>query len=567
MNRKRKPVLIILILLIILVMAIFIINIVNRYMPSKERVDIHNLFGLEENDDESVLAVIVDDEIAGEKSAIYNDNVYLNLETVKEHINNKFYWDSNENILIFTTPNDIIKTDVGSNDYYINKIKNSFGHTIVKADGDNVYIAAEFVKQYTGISYSLYSEPNRVTVTSKWGTFSVADIKKESVIRTDADIKSPIVYDVKKGDQVTVVGQSGKWSKVSLEGGYIGYIKNKDLSKIREEERTTDFQEPVYTSITRDHKINLTWHQVFNQEANNNLPDLLSDTKGINVVSPTWYALSDTEGGVSSLADKTYVERAHNLGYEVWALVADFSDGDKDGQRVAAVLPYSSKRETLINQLIADAIQYNLEGINIDFEYIKRENGEDFIQFLRELSIKCRNNNIVLSVDNYVPSAWSEYYNREEQGELIDYIVIMAYDEYNNSSDEAGPVASIGFVEDAITNILELVEPSKVIMGIPFYTRVWEESADGLSSSSYGMSAINDLIDNRGLTKTWLSDLGVNYCEYENDGNTYKMWIEDGQSAEGKMRLIKENDLAGVASWKLGLESADIWDVIIKYVN
>lgn len=584
MNRRKKPIIIVLIVLVVLIGVAAIINIINKFTPTKEEADLNQVFGLEEIQDESALAAVVDNETASETSLTYNDNVYLNLETVKSHISDKFYWDSNENILIYTTPTELVKTDVGSGDYYVNNTRNAFGYAVVKTDGDNVYIAADFVKQYTGIEYKLYSKPGRVCITNTWGTFQTAQTKDQASIRVEASIKSPILKNVNKGNKVTVISTSGKWSKVNFEGGFIGYIKNKDLGKTTKEERVTDFKKPEYTSIKKSFPINLVWHQVTNASANNNLVNATADAKGINVISPTWFALADAEGNITSLADKTYVNRAHQLGYEVWALAADFSDADT-GEFVSSVLPYTTKRENLINKLISYAIDYKLDGINIDFEYVKEDNGENFIQFLRELSIKCRNNNIVLSVDNYVPSAWSAFYNRQAQGEVADYIIVMAYDEYNNSSEEAGPVASISFVSDGIKNLLEMVDSSKVVLGVPFYTRVWQETPEALAASgstiiqdsakgnyslnskSYSMSAVNDIVSSKGLAKEWKENLGLNYCEYEEGGSLFRIWLEDEQSLEEKVKLVKENDLAGAAFWKLGLENSDAWNIIVKYVN
>lgn len=568
MQKKLKTFIIFIVLIVILSIAIIAVNLIKKYTPGKEKADLNKYFALEGALGDDVLAVIVDNEIAEEKSIIVENNVYLNILTIKKSINNKFYWDYNENVLIFTTPSDLIKVEIASNDYYVNKNRNSLNVPIVKSDGDNVYVLAEFIKMYTGIEYKLHSDPQRVSIINTWGEFNVANVKRDSVIRRLAGIKSPIISDVNKNDQVTIIEEEGKWSKVNFEGGFIGYIRNKDLGKITRETRTTAFVKPVYTSMSKAGKVNMTWHQVTNRTANNSLVELTEKSKGINVVSPTWFTLADGQGNLNSLADSTYVNRANQLGYEVWALIADFTDDDLGGERIASVLPYTSKRENMTNKLVSLAIEYNLDGINVDFEKIKQENGDDYVQFLRELSIKCRSNNIILSINNYVPSAWTVYYNTIEQGEIADYVVIMAYDEHVIPSDGAGPVASIGFVDKAITDILENVDESKVIIGIPFYARLWEEKEDGnLSSRSYGMGAVNNIISNRDLTKTWMDDLGVNYCEYEEDGSTFKIWVEDGQSIEEKLKIINENNVAGIASWKLGLEDSDIWNIILKYIN
>ncbi|SHI62777.1 glycosyl hydrolase family 18 protein [Parasporobacterium paucivorans] len=564
---RKKPILMVVIIVVIIVLAFFAVQLIKKYTPTNERADLTQVFGLDDNVNDSEIAAIVDEALVEENSAVYDGNVYINLTTIQNNINDKFYWDANENVLIFTTPTDVIKVATGSKDYYVNKNKNSMEYTIVKAEGSKVYVAAEFVKKFSGIEYTLFSDPGRVNITSTWGEITVADVKKNKQIRVKGGIKSPIIADVKKGDTLIILEQMDDWTKVCAEGGYIGYIQNRYLSDVRTQERVSDFEEPVYSSIRKEGRVNLVWHQVNNTTANGYLTDMTAGTKGINVVSPTWFALSDGDGNISSLAQKSYVDRAHQLGYEVWALIADFSDADTAGNYVSQVLPYTSKREKLVNKIISYAIEYDLDGINVDFEKVALENGRDYLQFLRELSIKCRNNNIILSIDNYVPSPWTEYYDIGQQGQIADYVVIMAYDEYAGSSAEAGPVASIGFVNKAITDSLAMMDSSKIILGIPFYTRVWKESGDEVTSNSYDMKTIDSIVANNGLTATWLDDMGLNYCEYESEGATYRIWIEDEKSIELKLKSMMDNNLAGAAFWKLGMETPEIWDVVIKYIN
>jgi len=349
---------------------------------------------------------------------------------------------------------------------------------------------------------------------------------------------------------------------------------------ISEQTESKAFEEPVYTNISKDYEINLVWHQVTEKSANDKLLTLLADTKGVNTISPTWFSLSDNEGNISSLADTTYVQHAHQLGIEVWGLVDNFNDAVSTYE----VLSYTSKREKLTNQLIAAAIEYDLDGINIDFEELKTEEGEHFIQFIRELSIKCRNNGIVLSIDNYVPSEFSALYNRKEQGIVADYVIIMGYDEHFATSEEPGSVASIGFVRSGIENTLLEVPKEKVINAIPFYTRLWIETPKSeeeiaaetesteyipynLSSEVYSMANADKLMSANQITPVWDDTTGQYYANYQVDGITYEMWLEEETSIEEKMKLIDEYDLAGVACWKLGLEKQSIWDTIIKYVN
>jgi spore germination protein YaaH len=585
MRRRRSPefkkkmisVLATLILLVIVTIIYIVGNIIEKYTPTDEKADRTQYFELSKEDE---VALILQNVKTEEKGLIANDQIYLEYSTVKTYLNSRFYWDPNENVLLYTTPTDVISAQVGSKDYYIGKTKNTESYDIVKVDGSNAYIAIDFIQKYTNIAYEKFAEPNRVHITYEWGNATYAELKKDDSVRVKGGIKSPILTDVLKGSRVTIIEQGEEWSKVRSEDVFIGYIKNKNLINIEEQTDAREFEEPIYTSISKDYEINLVWHQVTTKEANDKLLTLLADTKGVNTISPTWFSLIDNEGNISSLADSTYVQHAHQLGIEVWALIDNFNDEVSTFE----VLSYTSKREKLINQLIAASIEYDLDGINIDFEELKTEEGEHFIQFIRELSIKCRNNGIVLSIDNYVPSAFSALYNRKEQGIVADYVIIMGYDEHYSTSEESGSVASIGFVRSGIENTLLEVPKEKVINAIPFYTRLWiktpkseEEIASEtesteyvpytLSSEVYSMANSDKLISANGLTPVWDELTGQYYATYEIDGIGYEIWLEEDASIEEKMKLIDEFELAGVASWKLGLEKQSIWDTIIKYVN
>lgn len=566
-----------LVLLIIVIIIYVVGNIIEKYTPSDKKADLSEYFALSSEDE---VALILQDTKAEEKGLIFNDEIYLEYSTVRKYLNPRFYWDPNENVLLYTTPSDVITASVGSKDYYISKNKNTENYVIVKVDGNNAYIALDYIQKYTNIAYERFSEPNRVHITYEWGNVTYAQLKKDDSVRVKGGIKSPILTNVTEGSKVAVLEQGDEWSKVRSEDAFIGYIKNKNLINISQETESRSFEEPVYTSIKKDYDINLTWHQVTEKAANSKLLTLLADTKGINTISPTWFSLSDNEGNFTSLADSTYVQHAHQLGIEVWALIDNFNPN----VRTYEVLSYTSKREKLINQLIAAAIEYNLDGINIDFEELKSEEGEHFVQFIRELSIKCRNNGIVLSIDNYVPTEYSALYNRKEQGVVADYVIVMGYDEHFSTSEEAGSVASIGFVKSGIENTLKEVPKEKVINAVPFYTRLWiktpktedeiaseNESTEfipyKLSSEIYSMANQDKLISANGLEPTWDETTGQYYAQYEKDGITYEIWLEEEASIEEKMKLVDQFEIAGVASWKLGLEKKSVWDTIIKYVN
>lgn len=576
MKKKIVPVLTAGALILVIILILILSQIIEKYTPSKEHEELTEYYNISSDDD---VALILNHKVLEDKGKWIDDTIYLDIDTVQNYLNSRFYWDSNENKLLYVTANDLVSADAGSADYYVTKTKNTFSHTIVKVDTTTAYVALDFVAQYTNLTYEQLDDPNRVILTSEFGDYETTNVKRNTQIRHKGGIKSPIVADVTKGTTLTLLETGDTWSKVMTEDGIIGYIKNKMISGTTTATITSDFTEEAHAHITKDFKINMGWHQVTNQTANSQVASVISATKGLNVISPTWFYLNDNNGGIASLASSEYVTYCHQNGVEVWALVSNLENSDVN---TSEVLTYTSRRETLINNLISSAIQYNLDGINVDFESLNAsEVGDSYIEFIRELSLKCANNGIVLSVDNYVPSDYTAFYDREEQAAFADYIVIMAYDEHYAGSEEEGSVASIGFVTNGVTDTLKEVPASQTILGVPFYTRVWSltptedstESEDdsyvlySLDSYAAGMKEVQNLISANGAAATWSDEDDQYYVEYENDGVTYKIWVEDATSIEEKLNVMKENDLAGASFWKLGLEDSTIWDTIIKYIN
>jgi spore germination protein YaaH len=514
--------------------------------------------------------VILQDQISEEKGMLLDGKVYLDYETVIQEFNHRFYWDHNENILTYTTPDEILQAEAGSNQYSVTKstIKTNANteYPIVKVFADQVYISIDFVAKYSDLDYQYYPDPNRVIINYKWGDYLFTDVSKNTQLRKDASIKSPILAELPAGTSLMCVNMEEVpkkgFSKVMTKEGIIGYVKNKHIKESYYKTLSSNFKEPEYTSQTRPEKINLVFHQVFNKDAVSNLEALVKPAKGLDVIVPTWFSVNDVSGTISSIATEEYVKKANDLGLEVWGLVDDFNTDVS----MHELLSYTSRRETLSNTLVEAALKYKLNGINIDFEKISSDTGIHFIQFLRELSVKCRNNGIVLSVDNYVPMPYTAYYDREEQGKIVDYVITMAYDEYHAGSEVAGPVASIGFVKDAVNNTLAEVPKEKTIIAIPFYTRLWKETADGeVSSESFSMTPAENILKENEAEPKWDEEYGSYYAEYEKDGIVYRMWQEEDKSIEEKLKVIYDADVAGIAAWKLGLEKESTWNVITRY--
>lgn len=552
-----------------IVLAIGIgISIVNVMTPSDEVMLLTEYYQVEDTE----VMIIFHDEIYDKSGIMVDGMVYIDYDTVIQQFNHRFYWDQNENILSYTTPTEIIQAEAVANKYSITKsmIKTETvsEYPIVKLYGNQVYIALDFVEKYSDFRYRFYVEPNRVIIDYKWGEYLFTEVAKATQLRLDADIKSPVLKRLILGDELMYVTKEDAprkgFAKVMTQDGIIGYVKEKNMKPSYYKEINSTFTPPVYTALTRSDKINLVFNQIFNMDTGVKLEELINQTKGVNVVSPTWFSINSDTGTMTSLASQEYVDKAKALGLEVWALIDDFNQ-EVD---MYELLSYTSRRENLSNNLIEAAIQYKINGINIDFENIPSVAGVHYIQFLRELSVKCRNNGIVLSVDNYIPAPYNKYYDRKEQGEILDYVIVMAYDEYYSGSDVAGPVASIGFVKDAIRNTLLEVAKEKTIIAVPFYSRLWKETKDNeVSSESLSMTPASQVFVNNGIEPVWSETYGSYYGEYEKDDALYKIWLEDARSIEEKMKVIYDADVAGIGAWKLGLEKEEIWNVIIRYLN
>ncbi|MSS40874.1 SH3 domain-containing protein [[Clostridium] scindens] len=539
-------------------------------------------YGIEQ---EGQLAITVNNQVVEPHGMIADGKAYIQYDVVRKYINSRFYWDPDENILLYTLPKDMVSVEVGSKDYMVSKDKKSEDYVILKTEGSTAYIALDFISQYTNMEYEVYDNPSRVMIVSDWGKTTVATIKRDTQVRYQGGVKSPILTEVSKKDEVTIVESEENWKKVRTKDGFIGYVRNKDLKNEETKTISRDFEEQEFTSISKDYTINMAWHNVTNSDANGSVLQKIAESKGLTTIAPTWFHVKDTDGNMDSIASADYVNYAHQANIEVWATIRDFDGGINSYDESYALLSYTSKRENLINQLISEALRVGIDGINVDFEKISEECGEHYIQFIRELSVRCRQNGIVLSVDNYVPKGYNMQYDRKEQGIVADYVIIMGYDEHFAGSPEAGPVSSYNFVKEGIEETLKEVPAEKVISGIPFFTRLWSEtpkteeelaSQAGTDAAEYnmnvdsqalGMTSASDQVAQAGAEITWDDKAQQNYATWTVDNVTYEIWLEDEKSIEPKLQLMKENKLAGTAAWALGQENPDIWNLILKYVN
>lgn len=574
-NKKILPVLLIIGLICLIAVITFGVKLIQKYTPSKEHLALTEYYGLE---NDSQVAITLNDTVLDQFATLIDGHIYLDYQFVHDIINERFYWDANENILLYTTASDVISAHAEATSYTIGKSSNDYDRIIVRATADSAWVDIDFVKQYSDFTYSYYESPSRIVITNEWKDITISTLKGKSQVRLKGGIKSPILADVVKGDVLTILEVDEKWTKVCTEDGIVGYIKSNKVKKTETKTLVSEYQPETFHHIAMDKQINLLWHPIYSTAGNDQVATVLSESKGVNVISPTWFKLKDNSGNISSYGNPTYVSYCHSQGVKVWGLVKnmDLESADID---INYILTHTSSRQNLVNQLIAYALQYNLDGLNIDFESLSEsEIGDGYIQFLRELSIKCENNDLVLSTAVYVPADYNAVYKYGEQADFVDYVCLMAYDQHWGQASGEGSVAALNWVQESIDNTLaEGVPANQLVLGMPFYTRLWKltpNSDENATEITYrierenlGLTSAENWMQNNIAKPEWLDDCAQWYGETVKNGITYKMWLENADSLEQKLKLMQEKELAGAAFWSSDLDNSKAWDVIIKYVN
>lgn len=534
-----------------------------RYAPSTERMSLASYYGVSGKE----AALFVNGEKSDtEKAALVSEgHYYILLSELKSSLDDGYVYDDSENILRYATDRQVISVNKGDTYYTVGRNQEDLGQKIlITGDGDKPYVAVDFADRFTDFTYRTGRRPYRLVIEKAGYSHKVTTISKDTEIRRFGGPKSRILADAKKGTKVTVLESYGKWSQILTNNGILGCVKDNTLGDISTEKNKKRLEARKYNHIRADGKVNLLWHQVTNTTANSGLDQVLSDAEGITVISPTWFRIADNDGGLSDIGSLDYVKKCHDKGVQVWALFSNFENKNVD---TTSVLNTTSSRDNLVNNMIAKAIAYNLDGINVDFEQVSTDAKDGYVEFIKELSIKCENNDLILSVDNYPPTASSLHYNRKIQAQYADYLIVMAYDEHYAGSGEAGSNASISFVKKAVSDSLKEVPKSQLILGMPFYSRIWTTKDGTLSTETIAMKNISSYIKSHNAQESWQDDLGQNYVEFSEDGATKQLWVEDEKSLALKLGVMKDNDLAGGAFWKEGLESDSIWEIIGKYMQ
>ena len=548
-----------------LIFIIFILGIagfggyyyVKKYMPTKERADLNSYFSV--SGDNVELYLNHEKVKDGEQLTIgrmRDGEVYLPYGFVVKKLNIRFYYDDVEKNLRYALPEELLLFTDGE--------KGESGKADFFTDGKSIFISLSLIEKHTALLSRSYTdaEHKRVFLENEFTPATVASLKKKEAVRLQGGVKSPILTDLEEGAKVIILEKMEKWSKVETEDGFIGYLRNSHLDKETSEERKSDFQNPEYShkNLGEGVKPVLAFHQISNAEANKGLQSLLTNATGVNILAPTWYAIKDNEGNLNSYSDVAYVALSHSTGRKVFATLNNFDAGKID---LKSLLSSGIKRSKLIEALIKDMQEKGIDGINVDIELLPEKAARDYLEFMRELSIACRKNGLYLSVDCYVPFNYNAYYNIKELGTICDYVVIMCYDEHYAGSEEAGSVSSLSYVSRGIEETAAVMDKDRIIIALPFYTRVWITDQSGkLRSEALSIRAAAAWIQEKNVSLEWLSDIGQNYGSIQDGNEKKEIWMEDEKSMKEKMKLLKENGIQGVAAWKLGQEPEGFWSIL-----
>ena len=503
---------------------------------------------------------------------IYGDNIktnydpfvkdgglYVSVDTISKTIDENIYYDNIATKVIITTKDKVVKFKIDEN-----KVSRNFEYsdidTPAKLVNGQPYIDINLLKE----EYNIKTEYNEKTNTIVIDKLSTSDIPVNyNLVNVYSNIstKSDVLDILNKNDKVTVYTDSiehKSWYKIKTDKGIVGYISKNSVTIQAEEKENVETE----ANENKD-KIVMFW------QYGSNL-DVLGKNKieGVNVVSPTWYELKNSSGDISSKYSSSYYSKAKEYGYKIWPIITNGIDSASySANDTSALLKSEYNRENFIKNIREIAKKDKLDGINIDFESMKDDDRELYTQFIRELTPILRNEGITVSVDFY----FVKYIDRQRIGDVADYVILMGYDQKGAWSSEAGSISSVKIVEEQLNSLINdsKIESNKIILGVPFYTRLWtiKNVSEKTTTKIYSMQDCQDFITDNNITPVWDEDAGQNYAEVKKGDLTYKLWIEDKDSMKKRVELINKYNLAGISAWRKGLETEDVWQTITSNIK
>ena len=558
-KKQKDPVRIVL----LLAAAVAVIGIISfaagYFIPTSAKKDPKEYFGIGGGEE---IGVVVDGYVFQTPGILLNEEIYLPIAEVSEHLNPGFFYSENENMFIITTPVEKVAVSVG---------ESAEQNLFISRNGIN-YISYNYLFEYTDMDGTVIRDDvNRVVIRTE-SEYDLSAVGEKAVVREKPSIRGLVLTRPAAGTEVCILNpedavNEDSWVRVATPDGYTGYMENKflegDITHVTEDSAR---QELVFSHILRDDKVNMVFHQTDNQASNDMLAASLDGVSGVNVIAPTWFYLESSEGDMSSLASESYVETAHSRGLAVWIVANDFDGAVNSSKDTLAALSTYAGRSKIIDTIVSETVRVGADGINIDFEKVNADCAPYYQEFIRELSVSCRNEGLVLSIDVYVPT-YTGYLGREELARVADYIVCMCYDEHTSGSETAGSVSSLPFVRRGIRDTLKEVPAEQTIIALPFFTRLWKVNENAAPESrTMGMGEAKTWLSENAVSVVWDEENGQNYAEAKGADGVSKIWVEDAQSISEKMNAVTEAGCAGVAEWKLGLETQDIWQVISEHL-
>ena len=546
------------------ILAALAAALIYRFTPTSKTMDLQEYFGSSGKD--GTCTIIVDGRAYPDAGTIVDGEVYASAGWIREHLTTRFYEDAETSAVLFTD---------GDGTWEYRNAQTSFTsddgrsaqteHPVMLVTDGQTQLWLAYCLKSADFSASWYigesdmtgaaTSPARVVLRSGGAQDNTATLARDTKLRYRGGIKSPILSSLAQGETVSVVSDLGDWTEVLTRDGITGYVKSRYLSG-RQTGTVAHTFEGAYSHVLLGQKIVLGWLTSNSSVLDGDENDPAA-AEELNVVSPTWYTVTDTAGNVDDTVSGSLVTELKNRGLSVWPLISDFTE-DVDSK---ALLSSRAARNAMITRLMADADQYGYDGINLDFEAVTSDSAPDFLQFVRELSVECRKRKIILSVDNYIPVQSREYYNYEEQSDYVDYIIMMDYDEHWSTS-EPGSASSLDFFRTNLTSALAKVDRRQLVCGCPFYTRIYSVTGGESSGREYGMQEALDTVAAAGVTPVWDDGVGQYTAAWSSGDTQYYAWLEEERSFTLRMQAVKESGCAGAAFWQLGKELPDIWDIV-----
>ena len=499
------------------------------------------------------------------KVLINNNNVFLSLADVRNYFDKYIEYDKENGSIVTTSEINIAKMSTKDNKITINGQEEELNSSAIEKN-ETIYLPfSEISEKVYDVDLEYIKDTNTIIIDSLDRKQEVANTTKETKLKYKPQTLSGTLEKLEANEQVVYIEETNNWAEVRSKDGTIGYVKKEDLGNVEVTREAKEYIDKV------EGKVNLVW-DYYSEYAK--APDRTGETMdGVNVVSPSFFSLE--RGSNGEIYDNAkddgaeYIEWAHNNNYQVWAMFSNNSLKDTTSQ----ILNDYEKRETMIENLMDLVEEYNLDGVNVDFENMNESDKDVYSRFLIELAPRLKKIGKTLSVDVTAPDGsetWSLCFDRNTIANVADYIVFMAYDQYGTSSNKAGTTAGYNWVEANVKKFLgqEDVDPEKIILGIPLYMRLWEEEEDGTAKPEVvNMKDMFDVLPENQVA-TWDEELKQYYVEYEEDGKTYKMWVENEKSVGEKINLANQYNLAGIAFWEKDRETNDeFWTFVKEQLN